>query len=328
MNSILRSVYATPFKEFVEMKRTLGYKYATGEIIVTQLDKLAERRGEQARGITREFAEEWAIKRNDESNKYHYDRIRLLAEVSAFIIEQGHESFVPRVPRHPSASFVPYIFTDHEIAGIFTAFDNYMLNRRTMNSEIICFPALIRLLYSTGIRIGEAVNLSLNDVDLDNHCILISDSKNGQERIIPISTTLAVVLQDYLKHRNLLPTCRRNDYFFIKLNGEKICKNIVAVWFRKCLSSLSITYDGKNQSRPRLHDLRHTFAVNALANMVKSGVDIYVSLPILSNYLGHSLLESTNQYVRLTANVYPDIIRDVNTVCIDILPKLRKYEAD
>ena len=78
----------------------------------------------------------------------------------------------------------------------------------------------------------------------------------------------------------------------------------------------------------RLHDLRHTFAVTSLAHMAESGIDLYASLPILSNYLGHQSLGATNHYVRLTSNMYPDLITDVNTVCLDVFPKFKNYETN
>jgi integrase/recombinase XerD len=79
---------------------------------------------------------------------------------------------------------------------------------------------------------------------------------------------------------------------------------------------------------PRVHDLRHTFAVTSLANMAESGIDLYVSLPVLSTYLGHQSLESTNQYVRLTKHIYPHLINDVNLICQDVFPKYRNHETD
>ena len=84
---------------------------------------------------------------------------------------------------------------------------------------------------------------------------------------------------------------------------------------------------GSNQS-PRIHDLRHTFAVTSLANMADAGIDLYVSLPILSNYLGHQSLEATNHYVRLTANMYPDLIKNVDMISLHLFPKIKNYETD
>ena len=77
-----------------------------------------------------------------------------------------------------------------------------------------------------------------------------------------------------------------------------------------------------------MHDLRHTFAVTALAVMAEAGIDLYASLPILSAYLGHQSLDATNYYVRLTANMYPSLIKDVDMIYLDVFPKFRNYEAN
>lgn len=87
------------------------------------------------------------------------------------------------------------------------------------------------------------------------------------------------------------------------------CGRIVNRRFKECLDYAGIPH-GTTQS-PRLHDLRHTFAVTSLANMAESGIDLYVSLPILSNYLGHGSLKATNHYVRLTVAMYPYLIKEI-----------------
>jgi integrase len=188
-------------------------------------------------------------------------------------------------------------------------------------------PALIRLLYGTGLRISEALALKMDDVNLDDNYLRVRDSKNGKERIIPISDSLTTVCREYVKYLNQLPLGKRKPgYFFVKLDGSK-CGPCVWNWFRKCLDKAAIPYVGRWHG-PRIHDLRHTFAVTSLAHMAEAGIDLYASLPILSNYLGHQSLKATDHYVRLTANMYPQLIKDVDMICLDVFPKFRNYEAD
>jgi integrase len=186
---------------------------------------------------------------------------------------------------------------------------------------------LLRLLYATGIRIGEALNLKDEEVNLNENYLRVKDSKNGKERIIPISKSLVSVCEEYLKYRSHLPLGKiKSGYFFVSLNGNK-CGQSVRSWFKRCLEKADVP-DIKGNQIPRIHDLRHTFAVTALANMAESGIDLYASLPVLSNYLGHQSLEATNHYVRLTANIYPDLIKKVDMVCLDVFPKISNYESD
>ena len=320
-------MYGLYIKQFIEMKRALGYKYSTSAIILSQIDRFAAQREETSKGITKEFATSWGKKRLNESDTYRYDRIRTLANFSSYLRDLGAQSYIPKLPHRPKNNFIPYIFSRIEIDAIFKACDNLRLDIVNLTTDIFCMPTLLRLLYATGIRIGEALALKDDDVNLSDNYLRIKDCKNGKERIIPISGALASVCKEYVRYRNQLPLKEiESGYFFVKLDGSK-CGQGVRSWFKKCMEKANIPCIGSNQS-PRIHDLRHTFAVTSLANMADAGIDLYVSLPILSNYLGHQSLEATNHYVRLTANMYPDLIKNVDMICLDVFPKIKNYETD
>ena len=327
MNDIYSSIHGLHIKHFIEMKRALGFKYETGAFILAQIDSLAVERMEISLGITKEFAEAWGKKKSHESDSYQYSRISFLAQFSSYLRDLGIQSYIPKLPPFPQSTFIPYIYSQKEIEALFKASDELKLSNVQMDSCIFCMPALIRLLYCTGLRIGEALAMKMEDVNLDESYLRVKDSKNGKQRIIPISDSLTSVCKEYVKYRNQLPLgTRKSGYFFIKLNGSK-CGHSIGKWFKKCLNTASIPYIGRWHG-PRIHDLRHTFAVTSLANMAEAGIDLYASLPILSCYLGHQSLKATDHYVRLTANMYPDLIKDVDMICLDVFPKFRNYEAD
>lgn len=310
------------------MKRTLGFKFTTGAIILSQIDALAEKKGETSLGITKEFADDWSTKRPYEADIYRYGRIRILSMFSSYLCDLGIQSFIPKLPHYHQSTFIPYIYSPKEIDAIFKACDELRLSAAYMHSSIFSAPVLMRLLYSTGLRISEALAIKDNDINLDDNYLRVKDSKNGKERIIPISDSLATVCKEYVGYRDKLPVGKiKSGYFFVKLNGSKCGYQSIVHWFKKCLEKAGIQHVGLNHL-PRIHDLRHTFAVTSLANMAESGIDLYASLPVLSNYLGHQSLEGTNHYVRLTANMYPDLLKDIDTVCLDVFPKFKNYEAD
>jgi len=322
-----KSIYGLHIKQFIEMKRALGFKYETGAVVLNQIDTLAAERMEVSLGITKEFAEVWGKKKSYESDSYQYTRISFLAQFSSYLGDLGIQSYIPKLPPFPHSTFIPYIYSQKEIEGLFKASDELRLHCVQLDSGLFCMPALIRLLYGTGLRISEALALKMEDVNLDDNYLRVRDSKNGKERIIPISDSLTSVCREYVRYLDQLPLGKRKSgYFFVKLDGSK-CSQSVWSWFRKCLNKAAIPYIGRRQG-PRIHDLRHTFAVTSLANMAESGIDLYASLPILSNYLGHQSLQSTEHYVRLTANMYPNLIKDVDMICLDVFPKFRNYEAD
>ncbi|WP_229793608.1 tyrosine-type recombinase/integrase [Salinimicrobium marinum] len=308
------------------MKTKLGFRYTFGKLILSQIDQFALQREEKTTGITKEFAQKWGEERGNESERYRYDRIRYLAQFSSYLCDLGNSSYIPRLPRHPKNTFIPYIYSQKEVHALFKAADELRFVKRNANSCLICMPALLRLLYCTGVRIGEALAMTDEDVNLIEKYLRVKDSKNGKERIIPISTSLASVCKEYRHYRDQLPSKDRSDYFFMNTNGNK-CGKGVAGWFKKCLVKAGIRYTGRNHG-PRIHDLRHTFAVTSLASMAEAGVDLYASLPILSNYLGHGSIGATNHYVRLTANMYPDLIKDIDMTCLNVFPKPKNYEAN
>ena len=328
MHKQYNSIYGCHLKQFIEMKRKLGFKFTTSAIVLSLFDRVAEKSKEIGPGISKEFTERWSTKRFNESDRYRYERVRMVAQFSLFLCDLGIGSYIPKLPPFPNSTFIPYIYSQKELEAIFKASDDLRLGRRLMKSTLFCVPTLLRVLYSTGVRIGEALALKEEDVNPDEKSLCIKDSKTGKQRIIPISESLVTVCKKYIKHKNQLPILKReNGYFFVKLDGSKCGHNSVGKWFKQCLAKATIPHVGRNHL-PRIHDLRHTFAVTSLANMAEAGIDLYASLPILSTYLGHQSLEATNHYVRLTANMHPDLIKDVDMICLDVFPKIKNYETD
>lgn len=327
MDKNYHSIYGLHIKQFIQLKRKLGFKYITEAFTLSKIDALALEIDQSSVGITKEFADIWAEKRPNESEGYRYHRILVLVKLSSYMNDSGVVSFVPKLPRFPKGSFVPYIYSQKEIVALFKACDKLRIGKAHKNSCLFCMPVLLRLLYATGIRIGEALELTDDDVNLEDTYIRIKDAKNGKQRIIPISPSLVNVCKEYLNYRNFLASQKSEArYFFVNASGNK-CGQSVRIWFRKCLELADIPYLGGKQG-PRIHDLRHTFAVTSLASMAESGMDLYVSLPILSNYLGHQSIDSTNHYVRLTASIFPDLVNDMDKTCIDVFPKFKNYETN
>lgn len=319
------SIYGQHIKQLIQLKRNLGFRYVTETFAFSRIDELAITTNQSSKGITKPFADLVAKRRQNESKEYHYHRVLMLAKLSSYMNDMGIASYIPKLPPCPKNNVVPYIYTKEEIDALLKACDELRLRVRNHNTTLFCMPVLVRVLYATGIRIGEALDLKDDDINLENKYIRVNDSKNGKQRIIPIAESLVQACSDYLEYRNRLPSIRP-CYFFCNLEGNK-CNQGVRSWFRKCLELAGIPYMGRGQG-PRIHDLRHTFAVRSLAKMADTGMDLYVSLPILSNYLGHQSIESTNHYVRLTASIFPDLINDMDRSCIDVFPKFSCYETD
>nr|NQU91542.1 tyrosine-type recombinase/integrase [Bacteroidota bacterium] len=325
------SIYAPYFKQFIAIKQGLGYVSLRTEWIFLEFDKFFKDNGITTLGITRQQVEQWRDTRMNDSSSTICTKYSVLGQFCKFMCKVGYDCYIPRIPPNPASnSFTPHIFSCREITDIFQACDNMRLYDKHMSTILFIVPVIIRLLYATGIRISEALALKNKDVDFNQRCLIIRKSKNGQERIASMSDTLEEVLKQYLLYRDRMPILRINDakgYFFVSPNGTNPRQGNVYVWFRKALALSSIPHTGDHQG-PRVHDFRHTFAVHSLVQMSKSGLDLYYSLPLLSTFLGHKSLGATDRYVRLTTEMYPDILKAQNGIGSYVFPKSNNLSYD
>jgi len=319
-----KGVYSELLERYISFKRNLGYDFVDAEYAYALFDRFTIAREETEIGVTKDLADAWAQKRPNESDSTRYRRVMYLIHFSKFLNEIGYESYVPQLPRAYKSTFTPYIFTHAAINTLLKECDR-LESGNQLNDHVNVIPAMFRLMYGTGIRVGEAVTLKVRDVNLEEEFLIVLNSKNDKERLVPFSATVAESCRQY--QRSLIFAQTPEDYFFIRRNGQKCNEKTIYEWFRKMLRRCNISHGGKGLG-PRLHDLRHTFAVHSMVKMAESGLDLYYSLPVLSEYLGHQSLEATDKYVRLTSERYPGLLNDVNDICAYIFPDLATNEAD
>lgn len=312
------SVFAQEINEYIALKKSLGYKI---EAIIYNLylfDCFATENKIVDINFTRELAEKWLATRPNESASTKYMRSMHFIQFARHLNVLGYSCYIPPYPSAPKNTYVPYIFSHDELTKIFAACDSIMLTNG-LRSAANTVPAMFRLMYGTGIRISEAVDLKCKDIDLKNHTLIIRKSKSGKERILPFSASVAEVCKEYRNSGNEF--YNKTEYFFVQRNGEPCNRHTMYLWFRRVLLDAGFEHGGKGKG-PRLHDLRHTFSVHALAKMADQGLDLYYSLPILSKYLGHESLDSTDKYVRLTEAMYPGLLKQANNISAYVFPEV------
>jgi integrase len=312
-----RSSLAPFLTSYVEFKRSLGYKMQYTHVFKS-LDKFLCERAYDSIGLSEEILSSWCSRRANEGNRTWYNRIVTVKNFAVYLIGLGYSSFVPRLPKRYHTTFTPYIFTHEELARIFASCDQleYHPNFQSIHHVL---PPLFRLLYGCGLRISEALSLKCEDVDLNTGCITIHETKNGEARRLPLSRSLKVVLEQYAAQCR--PDACGEKLFFRKRTGERCSSNTVYRKFRKVLIHAGISHGGRGKG-PRVHDLRHSFSVHSLAHMADQGLDLYYCLPLLSAYLGHKSLAATDTYVRLTAEMYPQLLDEVNRICAFVFPQI------
>jgi len=169
---------------------------------------------------------------------------------------------------------------------------------------LAAFPVLLRLLYSTGLRVGEATNLQWRDFDMSSGVLRIREGKMGKERLIALSSQMTRILKKYVKRQKYKSM---NSQLFPGYCGKRWSNHSIYCRFRKVLFRAGISHGGKGKG-PRLHDLRHTFAVHNLEKWLKTKKNLDVNLSILADYLGHVSLKETQHYLRLMPSIYPEIV--------------------
>lgn len=237
--------------------------------------------------------------------KTKYQALLKICQFSRYLTMIGNPSYIPNRIQYAKSYYTPYIYTPEELQRIFLYADQWRSRSYPRCSVAFIMPALLRLLYSTGMRIGEALKLQNMDIDFEKKMIFLRHTKNCHERICPINDTLHQVLKQYLKYRDLFPLEKVRDpeaTLFVNLAGEPCKEKSVERLFREFMDEI-----GFIQRRPRIHDFRHTACVHAMKNLLDKGYDIYNILPRLRAFMGHLEISSTEYYVRLTQDAYPGI---------------------
>jgi len=275
--------------------------------------------------IKKETILTWRGTRVNDNERNLYHKYIAWIHLCKYMCSLGIECYIPRTPRQGRQNdYIPYIYTHEEINTIFSTCDKLRIVKGHNITPLFVLPALCRLLYSTGIRIGEALAIKNQDIDFENHVIYINESKNGQQRLVAINDSLLNVLKEYEVFRNKIPLedIRLPEYcFFVTQRGKPCFYGNIRWWFSKMLYFGNIP-KRMHHTYPRIHDLRHTAAVHALEKLVKNGMDIYCALPLISAFLGHKNISSTETYVRLTHEMFPDLI-DMESITCCVFPQIQ-----
>ncbi|WPV67140.1 tyrosine-type recombinase/integrase [Chitinophaga sp. LS1] len=313
-------ILAPIVQEYINMRKNLGFRSEAQKYSLFAFDAFACKEGLSSVTITKELAEKWCNRRPDEATDTWSHRNCFLRQFAIYLSNLGYDTYIPCKVFTKHDNFIPYIFSDDELGAIFKACDTLDLYDKHARSNLFVLPAFFRMLAGTGIRIGEASALLNKDVNLDQGYIVLRNCKNGKDRMVPLSESLVEVCRQYRKYRELLP--HHSDCFFVKMNGCPCPPNSFFHWWTKILKAASIQRRGKTVG-PRIHDLRHTFCVKSMASLAKEGKDLYYILPILSTYIGHQSIAATDRYVRMTSEMYPDLISQTDSICLYIFPHLK-----
>lgn len=305
------SPLASHIQRYLQFKRAVGNRYWEEERELKVLDRfLASQLAVSDPLIDEKIIRGYLSHNSALSEKTRESRLSLLRQLCRFIALEEPRTAIPpaRFLGIRRSLFVPRIFTRAEARLFLKACACLSKGRGSPLRGLVHGTALM-LLYLTGIRLGEALSLNLEDVDLFHGVLKIRHSKFGKSRLVPMAQDLT----------NRMQKCRRfverslgvrppSGCFFPGPKGARCTKGALRYSFRKVLAEAAIPWLGPGKG-PRLHDLRHSFAVHRMILWYEQGADLGTKLPLLATYLGHVSLSSSQHYIRLTEDLLGEVTR-------------------
>lgn len=308
------------FSEYVAHKRGLGYVYPQSRLyLVRRLSRFLAGWPADARVLTREAAEAFARPRHGESAGSAAGRRGIARQFALFLRWKGRDAWVlpEHAQPHQPSSFTPRIITAQEMARIVACADAAPASRGAPQTRPV-YAMLVRLLWCCGLRIGEAVSLQVGDVDLAEALITVRKAKHNRTRLVPMSDSLAAHARHYAAAVGLVPEDPQAWFFPSPRGGSYHPGSATAHIQRLMLQAGVTTVSGR---APRAHDLRHSYAVAALAKMQAGGVDADAALPLLATYMGHADIVSAEYYLRLDPAAWASIEQAMATTSADVFPQ-------
>jgi len=306
----------------VAEKRAVGYKYDAEARVLARFEAFNRSEFPGLDTLTEASVQAWivAARRRDVRPATLQGLAAPVRELARWLGRRGVAAYLlPRPALPKPARYVPHIYTDQQLAALFGQADRCHYCSEVPLRHLV-MPVLFRTIYACGLRCSEARLLRLADVDINAGVLQIRDAKGGKDRQVPVSETLRNRLAGY--HAQVAGQPGRQEWFFPGARaGQPLTLGNVYHNFRRFLWQAGISHGGPGHG-PRVHDLRHTMAVNNLRSWFAHGRDVGALLPVLQTYLGHSSLADTAYYLHLTAESYPDITTRVQQVIGDVVPPM------
>ncbi|MBV6274462.1 tyrosine-type recombinase/integrase [Alcaligenaceae bacterium CGII-47] len=236
-------------------------------------------------------------------------KYRLLFGLYRFAISRGYAATSPlpsSLPKFPPQQS-PYIYSTQELHRLLEATSTLDSNCARLQASM--FRTLILLLYGSGLRVSEALGLTMLDVDLEQRVVTVRDTKFHKTRLVPIGPKLALELTKLSDRRRRIPMPEGEDSrFFASRTGARWDYPRVITLFQRVRRAAGIGCPPGELLPPRMHDLRHTAAVHRVIAWYRSGQDVQRLLPKLATYLGHVEISSTQRYLKMT----PELLQEAS----------------
>lgn len=280
-------------EDYLALRRSMGFKLRRAEKLLGQFVDYCNASGVEV--VTTDHALQWATLPQGASRSWVCHRLCVLRGFSRHLalVDERHE-VVPTslVPHRPSRA-TPFLYTEDQVRALMAAAASFRSPIRQAS-----FQGIVGLLWATGMRIGEALSLDDDDVDLAHGVLTVREAKFNKSRELPVHESTVAALHAYWKRRTQLLPDAATPAFFVSAAGTRVLYCNFHLGFQELVRRAGIERRSPS-CRPRPHDLRHSFAVRTLIGWYRDGADVEAQLPRLSTYLGH--VHPANTYWYLSA---------------------------
>jgi integrase len=287
MNRLQRAL-----EDYLRVRRALGFRLEREASWLPQF--VAFLAAQRSSCITAALALRWAVASPSGAPGPAQARLRMVRGFARYLAAFDPRTEVPSselLPARPSARPIPYIYADQEVCALIQA------THTLQGLKATTYATLIGLLAVTGMRVGEAIALNRDAIDEPRSVLVIQDGKFGKSRELVVHPTTTAALRAYAVARDRALPRPGSRGLLLSLSGRRLLYKNVHPCFMRLIRAAGLA---KRRPRPRLHDLRHTFAVTTLVRWYRDGVDVEARLPALSTYLGHVAPSSTYWYLTAT----------------------------
>ena len=312
------SIFAEDIHNYLHEKVLLGNKITSYIYPLKLFDTFVNEKNLKENILTKELMYTWLKLRNGEKRTNQSHRASILRGFSKYMNMINDKNYVlPQKLYSCGDKYNAHIYSKDELDLIFYKIDNLVEEQPNKQLKNRSSQIIFRLLYMCGLRISEALNIKIKDFDKEQKLLIIRHAKKDKDRLVPLNNKLNALIIDYINEFHILST--DESFLFKGKNNLPFTRFTINKRLKTILNLCKIEYNGQT-----LHSFRHTFCVHCLRKWAMEGKDLMVYLPILKTFLGHESFRETAYYLKLTADVYPNITHVLEKQYNYLIPKLEE----
>ena len=318
---VFSSSYKEIMIEYIDFRKKL-YCNNNVRIYLIMLDRYVISNPPKDNELSKEYIEKWLKKRENESNNTLYQRAVLIKDFAIYLNQHGIKAHIINMRNYKYIQeFIPHIYTNEEVHEIFESLNKTIIPTKLNPHKKEMYDLLFTIIHCCGLRISEALHIKWKNINIENQYIEILKSKNYMNRIVVINQ---FICNKILSYQSLFANSSSEDFVFPNRYKKVIRRQTIENNFQKIIKNSNL-----NQNyRYRIHDFRHTFAVNNLRKCFLNKEDINVKLPILMTYMGHQHISSTEYYLHFIADMYPEFIKECEHYFSNLIPTMEELEHE